>query len=513
MSKRTRTLLFSGIAVLVLTALLVTVLLLPEPEIPDDGDNDPVDLSVTLLDKVDKDDKAIPASKVTVVTGGETYTLTADKDGDMTVDRYKDLPHSSTALDALSTELEQFRALRKITDTPATPADYGFGDDTLSKVSVTYSDDTAYGFEIGKKAPSGDGYYFREQGKDTVYLYATESAEVFMEKSTAYLSRALITVPTPETTDEAAQDTAVVRDVELFGSVRKSSVFFQAVQKIDDAEDITAPVSGYVIQRPYFHGVDSNATVLTTTAFSVMGVTDVVKVYPTAAELKSYGFDDPYSACTVNFAIRRPVSEKNDKGEETTSFTYYNVLKYTIKLGNKTKDGLRYFVVYAEDKLIPIVYVIDESNVAWANVQYDDLAETLLFYLYITNVDTVTVTANGATTQFKLKHVADEDDRDKSMIVTANGKPFSTPDFRTVYQEMLGMRRSGTAPKKPSGTPVFELDILTNTVNDKPVHLKIYKDTASKYTVLHDSGEYYSILAKDVEGFIALYQSLLDNNA
>ncbi len=512
MSKRTRTLLFSGIAVLLLTALLVTVLLLPPPETPDDDGDEPVDLSMTLLDKLGDDEKAIPASKVTVTTGGEEYTLTADKDGDMTVDQYKDLPHSSTALDALSTELEQFIALRKITDTPEDPADFGFGTDTLSKVSITYTDDTTYGFEIGKKAPSGDGYYFREQGKDPVYLYATESAEVFMEKSTAYLSRALITVPVANEGEEAAEDTVIVRDVELFGSVRKTPVFFQSIQKIEDTEDITSPVSGYVIQRPYYHGVDSNATILTTTAFSVMGVTDVVKVYPTAAQLKAYGFDDPYSACTVNFAVRHPVSEENDEGEEITSFTYYNVFKYTLKLGNKTEDGLRYFAVYAEDKLIPIVYVIDESNVAWANVQYDDLAETLLFYLYITNVEEIKVTANSATTTFKLKHVADEDDRDKSLIVTANGNTFDTADFRTVYQEMLGMRRSGTASKKPSGTPVFELDILTNTVNDKPVHLKIYKDTASKYIVLHDSGEYYSILAKDVEGFIAKYQSLLDEN-
>lgn len=513
MSKRTRTLLLAGIAVVVLAALLVVLLLLPQPE-EDTGDDDTaaVDTSVTLLDKAgESEDDAVTLSAVTITYGGATYSLTADEDGTLLTDSYKDLPHDSAAQSELSTELETVVVDKLVVEAPENPADFGFDGENgeMAAVSATYADGSTFAFELGNEAPSGEGVYLRETGKDAIYLYDTYSAEVFKQKETAYLSKSPITAPTAEDTDEAAEDTLIIRDAELTGSVREEKISFQVAKGKLNSAGLTTSVSGFMIQKPYYRGVHSETSLIQAASFSALTASDIAKVYPTAADLASCGMNDPYSACTFNLAIQRPVTETDEEGNETTTYTYYNVFEYTVKLGNLNEGGLRYMVVYSEENLIPIIYLVDEDNVIWANTQYDDVADPLLFYVYIGDIGRMTFTVNGVTTAFELEHIADETDSDKNMVVTAGDKTYDTADFRTLYQDAMAILRSGTAEKEPTGDPVLTLKMEPCTDGVSGEDLAIYPYSAAKYLVRHATGETYLVDSKDVESFLSKYSKYL----
>lgn len=513
MSKRTRTLLLAGIAVVVLAAMLVVLLLLPQPDEDTDGGTTTTtapDTSVTLLDKITgENEEEITVTKVTITYGDESYSLSANDDGDLLLDNYKDLPHNSSKQSSLSSELESIVADRLIAEAPDNPQDYGFDTETgaTATVSATYSDGSTYAFELGGEAPSGDGRYLREQGKTAVYLYDSYAAEVFLQKEFTYLSKSPLTTPSAKDGDEYANDTVVLRDAELSGSVRDKTIFFQVA---DNTANENGLLFGYVIQKPYYRGVNSNSSVVEYTTFSSLTASDIAMVNPTAADLKACGFNTPYSQATFNLAVQHSETSTDDEGNEATTISYYNVFKYTVKLGDKNEDGLRYMVVYAEDELFPIVYLISESGVAWANVQYDDIADSLLFLMYITDVEQMTVNVNGVETVFDLEHIEDEDDRDKNLIVTAGGKTYDTPGFREIYQGLMSLTRSGSTQEVPDVEPTLTLKMIANKDGVRNVDLAIYRQSGSKYVVKHSGGEIYQINAKEVESFLTTYQQYLD---
>jgi hypothetical protein len=501
-------LLFTGIAIVVLAALLAVLLLLPQPE--DNQPEDPTeteDTSVVLLDKTGgENDEKVTVSKVTVTTGGETYSLTANEDGELFVDGYEGLTHDSDECSGLAAELQGIVADRLIAEVPENLKDFGFGteDGAASAVSVVYSDDSTYAFEIGNEAPSGDGRYFREQGKSAVYLYNTASASTFLAKSTDYLSKSPITSPDIDDSTEATEDYVVVRDVELTGSVREKPVFFQISANETGGSIINAAsLSGYVVQKPYYHGMDSESPLIETTAYTSLTASDIAKVHPTAADLQAYGLNDPYSACTFNLAVQRATTEVDDEGKETgTTYSYYNVFKYTVKMGKKNEDGLRYTAVYAEGKLMPIVYLVDESSVEWAEAQYDDIVNKLLFVLYIGEVKTVSITLDGETTLFELEHIESDNGGVADLIVTTNGKTCDTQGFRKLYESLMSVLRTDSIDEKPTGEPVFTLKMVTNDKDISGVDVELYRYSASKYLVKHASGEMYLANAKDAEAMM-----------
>lgn len=515
MSKRVRTLLFSGIAVVVLAALLVVLLLIP----PADDGNDDTDTGdtgettsteVTLIDKyvADKNATQITLVSATVTAGGASYQVQANKDGDLLVKGYENLVHDSSATDSLWESLQTVTASRLIAETPDDATVFGFDGDSV-KVEAAYSDNTTFGMEIGDEAPSGEGRYIRVAGKEAVYLIDSDSVNVFFEKSTYYLSKLPITVPAIKTDAANSEDTVVLRDAELSGSVRPASIFFQTTGSQMTSSGVALSPSGYVIKRPYYRAVAADSSLIEYASFSSFVASDIAKVYPTQADLKAYGLNDPYSACTFHLAVQHADTQKDKDGKDVTTYSFYNTFKYTIKLGNKTDDGLRYAVVYADKEMVPLVYLVSETAVSWANTQYNDLADTLLFYIHIVSVDKLAVTADGVTTTFDMKHIEVEGETNPDLEVTVGGKTYDSDLFRSMYAGLMGIYRTGTIDTKPAGEPTFAIKLETNTKEVEDTEIKMYRVSAAKYAVVHSTGETYAVDAKKVEAFFTQYRLYL----
>lgn len=100
-----------------------------------------------------------------------------------------------------------------------------------------------------------------------------------------------------------------------------------------------------------------------------------------------------------------------------------------------------------------MVYLFSASSVAWAEAQYDDVAETLLFLRNIDSLSNVILTAGGRETDFALEHFPDASEKDDQMKVTADGQQYDTDNFRNLYQVLMSIYRKGAAPAEPAGDP------------------------------------------------------------
>lgn len=507
MSKRARTLLVSAIALLALAALLVVLLLLPDTS--GNGDTETTttvpDTTVVLVDKGSE----VTVSSVTVTLPEETYTVIPDGNGDMVVKGYEGLPSYPAGYESLTDALLGFGAYRMITDSPEHPEDFGFSDDGASTATLTvkYSDETDFSFEIGDLAPSGEGYYLRKADSAAIYMVDTSFVSTVAPESTYFLSIAPLTAPSADEADEEV----VVRDVTLSGSVRPEPLMFQISTDVLEAGQQAQMLTGFYLTKPYLRNVKSGTNMLSASSYYGFSANSIVKVKPTTADLKKYGLTDPYSQCVVNLSVKKTTTGlDSETGEETTSVSFHSTFEYTLKLGNETEDGDRYAVLYTEDEMIPLVYTVTPSSLVWAETQYDDIADTLLFFTYIYQVEKMIVTMDNTSTTFDLTHDSEVDERDDQLTVISNGKKYDTADFRTLYTKLMQIERNGSIDTKPTGEPVLSIDIVTNTSAAHTGWIKFYQYTAGKYAVLHDTNELYLVDAKDVEKFMTDYRKYLN---
>lgn len=509
MSKRTRTLLISAIALVALGALLAVLLLLPD--VGDGGGatttttaNDP---TVVLVDKA----KDVTVSSVTVKLENETFTVAANKDGDLAVQGYEDLPQYPTAYESLADALLSFGAYRLIQDNPAHPEDFGFDTDKggFASLEVTYSDNTTFAFELGDLSPSGEGYYLRKADSSAVYLIDTDFVYTVAADSTYYLSTTPFTAPSATESNEEV----VVRDVTLTGSVRPSTLSFQISTDVVEKGQQAQVLSGFYVTKPYLRNLKSGTNMLSSSSYYGFAASGIAKVRPTAADLAKYGLNDPYSACVANVSVKK-TTETTDKdtGEKTTTISFHNTFEYTVKLGKETENGDRYAVAYMDGEMVPLLYTVTPSSLVWAETQYDDIADELLFFTYIYQVEKMDITMDGKTTSFDLTHNAEAEERDDQLTVISNGKQYPTADFRTLYTELMQITRKEALAAKPTGEPLLSIDIVTNTSIAHTGWIKLYRHNAGQYAVLHDTGELYLVDAKDVESFMATYRKFLNGD-
>ncbi|MBR5540548.1 MAG: DUF4340 domain-containing protein [Clostridia bacterium] len=504
LTKRTRSLLFAVVALAVVGVLLIgLLLLLPAPEENPDDDTT-VDESVVLFDK--SDDSDVVLSSVDIAFGDTAHTISITDDELYTVKGYEDLPLDQAVLAEVADSLLTITASRLVLESPENPADFGFGKaDSSITVSASYSDKSAFSFEIGDLSPSQEGYYLRESGKDAVYLMDTAFCQTMAYETNEYINHMPITAPSAQ----ESTDSVVVRDATLTGTVRPQTIFFQITEQPEEDEE-NMVISGYAIQKPYFHAVDSNSQLISYSTFTSLTATGVAKLRPTATDLNTYGLSKPYSVCTVNLSLQRTTETEGDNGEIKTQISYHSTFQYTIKLGNTDKDGNYYGVVYAEKTLIPVVYLFAPSAVSsWVDAQYEDVADDMLYFQYITNLTSIGITNNGEAKTFVLEHFPDEEDSDKSLTVTADGTTYSTADFRTLYASLLSLYRVGATDETPTGTPVLTLTFTPMKQHGDAVRIDIYGYNAGYYLAVHNSGEKHLVSAREVQNIQSVYEKIL----
>ena len=495
MSKRVKTLLIVLLVVVVLGGTLTALLLNPPAKEEEASSTPEVDESVQLVDKTSKDDDktAVTVKKVEATVGKETFVISPNKEKALCVEKYKDLPISTEAIEALTNSLLDVRADKKVVDKAANPADFGL-DKPKATYTVTYSDNTTVTLTVGNEEPLKTGYYFQISGKDAVYLMS--SVDVYLKPSSGYIGTSMVTAPTPKEDDKNGQ--VQVTELELSGTARKQPV---ALHFRKNSESDEFQYSTHVITKPYRKGTSMNLGETFFSTITSLYASDVETAYPTKEQLKKYGLDKPYSVAKLQLAIvtteEKDTSSKTDEDEQAIN-KYYNFRDYVIRLGGKNSEGQYYAMVDGVD----VVYLVSPDSVQWAEKTYNDLADTMLFMMNIDTVGSISVDISGKKTTFNLTHFkANEDNTNETLEVKVDGKKYDTDNFRNLYQVMLAVTRSGEMTGKVTGSPEFTLTV--NSLKGQAlVVAKMYKYDANQYAVQLADGDTYLVKASVVENLI-----------
>ncbi|MBO5929616.1 MAG: DUF4340 domain-containing protein [Clostridia bacterium] len=499
MSKRSRTLLLSAVALVALAGILLALLFLL-PEKPSNGSNESTDTSVVLLDKTV--DKTVSVVSAELKFQNESFKVLSTQDNVLYVEGYEALPLNLYTLNELGETLLSVTASKKVTDTADNLTDFGFSTakGCLAAISVTYSDKSTYAFEIGNLSPNGEEYYLREKDSQTIYLVDSAFVEKITAKSTSYLSHTLFTLPEAEKED----DQVAIKTVSLGGTIRKNAIVLHNNGRQNVGDD-NLILSGFYISEPYFHAVNDTSPLISLATFSAATATDIVKLFPSVADLEKYGLAKPYSRCNVELAIQRSTTTGVGDDKKTT-VSFHNAFENTLLLGNKTEDGNYYALSIVEDEVTPIVYIVTPEAVPWAELQYDDVADTMLFFQYIYNLEGMDITVDGKTHNFHFAHDADAESVEKKLTVTAGGKQYDTTSFRTLYSWLISIYRSGSIDKKPTGEPLLTFTIRPLDKTEKTSTISLYSYSAGKCIALHDTGEIYLVDSKNVNLFVSNYR-------
>ena len=482
MSKRIKTLIIVGVAILLLVAAVVVLLMLPE--IKEQG-GDEKDDSIVLIEKGDK----VTVTSVSVTYNGEDYRLYTDKDGEWLIENYEDLPVDTVSIDSLTDYMLSLKADKKLHDSTDSPADFGL-EKPVATYRVTYNDGSEYAFEVGNKSPSNDGYYLRQQGDEAIYLIGTYKGSLFCDDVRAYVETTMVTTPAINADDKNGAST--ILQAQISGTAHKEVLCYHSItEKVSDE----FPYSSYYLSKPYRIGISLYSDVETMVSeIRTLNALKAEILYPTDEQIKECGLDNPTTKLELELAIR---TYDTDEDGKITNYRNYNYMKYDVIFGGTTEEGYYYAMVDGVD----VIYCVSKDSVKWIDMEYDDIASDTLFMRDITTIGSISMTYNGAEHTFELTHKNTTDVNEENLRVTIDGdKTGDTTQFRKLYQVLTKVPRIDSATK-PDEDPAVVIKVFT-TDGKKVVHAKMYKRTASTYACEQMNGEVYAVSASTVEDLL-----------
>lgn len=495
LNPRMRTLFIALGAVVLLTAILLLVLYLPRGEQPgSSGTSTPTEITYPLIEKGTSEDTGTVTS-LQVKNSHGSYTLNFNSNEKVyTLAGYEDLTLDSSTVQGLTEAAMALSATAKL-GADGSPADYGL--DKPATVTAVYKDGTSHTLRIGSAVPSGSGYYVALDESNEVYICSSTTMEHFLTADTALVSTVLLTTPTAKSDDSDGK--AVLRELSISGSAHSQALSIRRAQS-DESTEVS--YTSYVMTKPYYRGV-KEAVSNSLASFTYLYASQAVALHPTAAQLATYGLNNPGTVAKITLAIETP--DANADSSDSTAMVYYNSVSATVRIGNQDADGSYYVTVDGIDA----VFTVSASSLQIITErQYVNTVSDLLFIKDITTLGRVEITLNDTTHRFTLTHDADAEDSDKTMIVTEGDKTYSTPDFRTLYQRMMSFSRYTEKDTSPSGKPNLSFSLYTSD-GKQYMGVQFYPVSGSLYCVVTSEGETFSTKASAVEDFINQYQNYL----
>ncbi len=505
MRKRQKTMLIAAIALVVIVAAVVCLFLFAGEPATEETPLDttpttaPEEPAILVIDRtVNAHGGAVqtPVQAIAIRNEKDTFNIIRRTDTTLAVEAYSDLLTDSLALESLSGYAAKLEAVKQL-DPVENAAEFGF-DTPTATVTVTYYDQSTATIEFGDASQGTEGYYCRLQGEDTIYIVDKTVAESFMTEGKALIGKGLISSPPLKEGDN--EGTPQLLRLWLTGSCREKPV--EITVDTEGQHPGLTYVSTFVMTSPYLRAVDSDSFHVTASTMRTLTAAGVECPHPTAAQLAEYGLDAPRSVAAFTLSI--VTTAPADGGG--TKATHYNDREHMILLGNRDANGNYYALVDGYDT----VYLLSPASVPWAELTHYDLMSKLLFMKSITAVDSITVTKDGEAHTFALAHHPEAAKRDDQLTVTSDGKTYSTADFRTLYQMMIGIHRVGLKEDGASagGAPVLAFELTFND-GTEPMCVSLYPMTASRYLCVTDDGEESAVSISDTEAFFKQYENYL----
>ncbi|MBP3414514.1 MAG: DUF4340 domain-containing protein [Clostridia bacterium] len=338
MTKKLKYIIIAGVAVLVLTGLLLLLIFLPTGESGQESATGDAAYTDHAEDHIDNEDNSLlidrqsdELSHLVLTNSHGTFTMRRSAStGQIVIDQLADVP--------INDEFAEFVWYGSLTmgwnykvgdgTTPSDLSAYGL-DSPRAVCKAYYNDGTTTGFSVGAQVPASESglYYMLVDGFEGVYvIYIDES---FFQGSSYWISDDVFSVGSMNSSD--AVD---IGKITITGKSFSQAVVLSPVT----TQDVSHPFYGYDYTvscgNKTFSADDYNMSLLSD-ELSYLTASEAEVYKPTAQQLSEYGIADPWAV--VRF-------ERSGR-------------EYIIRCGNKTADAM-YFKLDGID----VIYSISAAS-------------------------------------------------------------------------------------------------------------------------------------------------------
>ena len=394
----------------------------------------------------------VPDTGDSSATSSDTSSLTADDMSWKVAELPSNIVQNQANVASVVNDFTDLVATRVIADTDPDPSIYGF-DKPLGTVVVTLTNDS-YTVTVGNESPDESGYYIETTKGPQVYLATTTMESSLYPNMLSFVDTNLFTPPqATDANDNYFSNGTLVKyeKIEYSGTNNPSPITITpatdggVMQNM--AETTTPGSSGY--------GNDDTISKILSAISSGVSVDSVLAINPTPEQLQEYGLADPYSVVSVTvkgidykFTFGKPTAAATSSVSSDASDSDSSDDTSSATLG----EG-EYTLMYGDN---PVVYSVNDANVAFADYTINDLYSTLFFLPSVTSISAVTVaTPTGGSTRFDVLNTtttsSDGTSSSTDTSVSVGGKSINVTDFKNWYQTVIGV----TAVERDTSYPTL----------------------------------------------------------
>lgn len=494
--KRTITLFATSAATLLLAVIMIVMLVCVKVDTPDTTPTQTPEETIetetpkiTLLDKTKKTEtNAVTHLQQIDVTNKEgAYTILLDEESkSYHIKDYHDLDLASTMVETLRYYTETIAAVEKVNTTTDLSA-YGL-DKPQVTANILYADGTTTRLLLGNQTPSTNGYYGQLEGDESIYIFDADTAALFRFPASAFINTALVTAPTVKTSD--TNGATVLKEITFTGTAFPTPLAMRRSNH-NDSEDLA--YFSYVITAPYLRcTTDKSSAALA--SFTSLTADQALFLHPTAEQKTKLGFDDPLMIVDATLAVETESSTVSDGDDEVHIKEYYNNVTYHLIVGSTDENGN--YIVMLEG--VDAIFLVDKASYEHIlGRTYENTVNSYLFFKHINSLERISVEFDGEKHDFHLTHYPEKEETDDQLVVTQDGKVYSTEEFRKLYELIMALERHDIPETQPTGEPSLILS-LYDTNGALYLSAEYYETSATLCTVKTSQGEILSTLWSDI---------------
>lgn len=454
------------------------------------------------------DSEKLQTLKITNETG--TYSFVRNSYGKIVIKGYEDIAYNEENYAYLAGFCSNLVAMEKY---PAATVDkYGLAeyglDDPVATFTVSAGGGQSYTIEMGDPIVSGNGYYVKLAGRNTVYIINSYYSMLFSPVE-AYV-QPLITYGLTTT------NYAEVYNFQMFSITydengketvnRDTALTFWPLEERVDTEYQTQV---YKMMDDALKSYIPNSSAVADTMLGIAQPTTatVVKLGVNEGALKQYGLDQPQKILSFDFIARSGNETYLMRNRILFSKMTDNRTHYLTSLVYMSKDGgENYYQVPAFDMILEI----DRSQLPFMDWGEIDWVERYYFHRNIMVVESVEITTPDMT--YLLSLYADEEDVQR-ITATFGGKTVDVDvdEFKIYYRNLLyGNLYDSTGLSDEEHKAItdkaenFQYSYRIKTkVNDLDNTYAFYHLSETKSYITIDGGGEFYVLTSDVNKYVS----------
>jgi hypothetical protein len=404
LSKKLKTLIFSGAGLLLLAALTLVLVLTQNP--PEITDSD-TDILQTRVDFSSLEPEDIVSIRV-INSSGE-YTIEQPVEGFLIIPELRGAPLNQTALLHAARYIANFWARDTVEENAPDLEQYGLGDSAI-RVSAVFENGETLELLIGDETPTAeDVTYVRRAGENTVYIAWSWLVDIYREDSLHFVSLAV-----SETYDEAGFPDIERLVIEQAGEER------HVIELVPEGAEDEVIFNRYRFTEPV--RVDVDHTRGNDLMLGMFGLTaDRVANVGALPEELSHVLDEPAATVGITVGGRTSIliiggrffTEGEDEDNEAIFAGFYGV----------------------HSDYPDVLYVFAPEALSWLNYSIDNVMAAIFHRPMIYTVSDFVIETPLHHLAFRL--TGDNRNNEEYFL---DGEPINADNFKKLYEYCFSMR-------------------------------------------------------------------------